>query len=419
MQQILEKVLKRIQPPPTEIKKFQKTTTNFLKKLNSQLKNAKAILGGSGEKDTWLSGSHDIDIFVLFNPKNYQDQDLSQILEETLKKAFPKQKIARLHGSRDYFQTQYQTYLFEIVPILKINKSNQALNITDISPLHAQWVKKSHKKIRDQIRLTKQFAKANNCYGAESYISGFSGYVLEILTIYYQSFENLITSATRWENKDLIDIEKHYKDKVEVFKQINRSKLQSPLIIVDPVDKNRNAAAALNLEKFLLFRQKAQEFTSQPDLKFFEKEKITFKTLEKQTLYNLAYLEITPLAGKEDVIGTRLLKAFQFLKKSLKDFEIQESNWNWDQKNKAIFYFILEKRHIPSFYVRSGPPLKFEEHLKEFKKKNKKHELFEEKNRIMAKIKRKHFNLQDYLKESLKHPYFKERIKSVKTLKFG
>jgi len=66
-------------------------------------------------------------------------------------------------------------------------------NITDISPLHALWIRKnSNEKVRDEIRKFKYFLKINDLYGAESYIRGFSGYIAEILVIYYKSFNNLI-----------------------------------------------------------------------------------------------------------------------------------------------------------------------------------------------------------------------------------
>lgn len=417
MYQILEAVLKKLQPSQAETRRFQKAVSLFIKKINSRFKDAKAILGGSGEKDTWLAGSHDLDIFVLFDYKKYQNQSdlLSDLLQAELKKLFS--KVTRLHGSRDYFQITYQHYLFEVVPILKISQASQALNITDISPLHAQWVKKAPKKIKEEIRLAKQFAQACSCYGAESYISGFSGYVLEILTIYYGSFANLLRAAFKWENKDVIDIENHYKTKSEIFKQINSSKLISPLIVVDPVDKTRNAAAALSLEKFLLFKQKAAEFLQKPDKKFFEKETLSFKEIEKQTRYNLVYLEIASLAGKEDVVGIKLLKAYQYLKKKLSNFSLQDAGWDWDKKNKAVFYFLLEKKQIAPFVLRLGPPLKMADAVKAFKRKNK--TAFEAEGRMVVKLPFKAFQLKDYIKELIKDPYFKERIKQVKVTRFG
>ncbi len=57
-----------------------------------------------------------------------------------------------MHGSRDYFQIKEKGFTFEVVPILKIKDAKEAMNITDVSPLHAAWVKK-HKKFADDIAL--------------------------------------------------------------------------------------------------------------------------------------------------------------------------------------------------------------------------------------------------------------------------
>ncbi len=42
--------------------------------------------------------------------------------------------------------------------------------------------------------------------------------------------------------------------------ELNKSKIQSPLIVIDPVQAGRNAAAALSFEKYDLLRKKAKEF---------------------------------------------------------------------------------------------------------------------------------------------------------------
>ena len=159
----MQDILKKIRPSRTELQEFSKTTTTFLDKLNSKLDGAKAILGGSGAKGTWLSGGHDVDIFVQFNFKKYASQttELSDLLEKTLRSAFTNTKMKRVHGSRDYFQFTYDKLAFEVVPILKINKASEALNLTDISPLHSVWVNKHAKGVKDDIRLAKQFCKAN------------------------------------------------------------------------------------------------------------------------------------------------------------------------------------------------------------------------------------------------------------------
>ena len=178
---ILNEVLEEIQPDRNYEKEIFERLGTIIKKINQNQKDFKAVLGGSGAKGTWLK-TFDADIFVVFDYGRYKDKssELSGILEKALKNKF--RNIIKLHGSRDYFQLRENSFTFEIVPILKIKKAEQAKNITDVSPLHSNWVRK-HKKLVNEIKLTKQFAQAQNVYGAESHIKGFSGYVCEILTL--------------------------------------------------------------------------------------------------------------------------------------------------------------------------------------------------------------------------------------------
>ncbi len=414
---ILETVKKDIKPTKKEEKELLAKIDDVLKKINKKLKNAKAILGGSGAKKTWLKKTHDADLFVLFDYTKYKSQsaELSGILEKALKKVFP--NINKLHGSRDYFQVKLHDFIFEIVPILNIKKAEQAKNITDVSPLHATWVKK-HSKLADDIRLTKQFCKAADVYGAESYIGGFSGYICEILTISYGGFLNLIKNAANWKDKVVIDVEGYFKNK-NVFDELNRSKLHSPLIIIDPVQKGRNAAAAVTKERFDSFRKKCREFIKNPSPEFFVKKPLTLDYLKKLARSDyLIILEIEPKSGKEDVIGSKLVKAFSYITIKLKehDFVILENGWEWDKESKAIVYFIIKKQELSLKKLRSGPPLKALHHVKRFKQKYKK--TFEKDNRLYAEIKREFLTPDELIKEVIDHVYIKEKIKKISTAIF-
>jgi len=414
----MKPVLQKIKPSKEEEKKFTTATASFLKALNAALFSltAKAILGGSGAKGTWLAGSHDVDIFVRFDLKKYGDKsaELSELLEKVLKKAFPKINISRLHGSRDYFQLWYQGLMFEAVPILKISKAEQALNITDISPLHSAWVNKHAVRAKDDIRLLKQFCKANNLYGAESYIGGFSGYVLEILTAHYGSFEKVLKAAQKWKEKEVVDPSKFYPTQEMALFHINTSKLQSPLIVVDPVDKTRNAAAALSMEKLLLFKELAKKYLQKPAQEFFVKEKITADSLRQKYKGKgtLVMVCVIPTEGKEDAVGAKLLKVFDFMQEKLQGFGLVHGGWVWDKDSEALFYFAAKKKELPAEEVRVGPPLKLKEYVDDFKKKNK--NTFEEKGRMMAKVKVENPRLQDFVNALLKEEYVKERVGKIK-----
>ncbi|MEK6951091.1 MAG: nucleotidyltransferase domain-containing protein [Nanoarchaeota archaeon] len=434
----MKDILIHIKPGQQEVRQLRKATAEFLHKLNSKLKPAKAtaILGGSGAKDTWLAGNHDVDIFVCFDYQKYADRttELSKILKPYLALAFPGKRRSTLHGSRDYFQMTYghsaalSAFTFEIIPILKIRKAREAKNITDVSPLHARWVSKNAKTLKDEIRLAKQFLRAQGLYGAESYIAGFSGYVVEILAVYYGSFKKLLKASQQWKVKEVIDVENHYPKKDALF-QLNKSKTQSPLIVIDPVDKSRNAAAALSLEKFLKLKEVAKKYLVQPLSAlptYFVPEQVNLSSLQKEAekkKLNLVYVVVQPVAGKEDVVGMKLVKVFDFLRDKLKPFLVVKSGWKWDKNNKnhqqdkkvkrkeTFYYFLLEKRELPKLEVRTGPPLDLKEHVAGFKKRYT--ETFVQDGRVMAKVPVKEYLLPGFVHALLNEKYVQERIKNI------
>lgn len=251
MKTILDNVIRKISVPIAEKLLMDKELLTFEKNIKPQLKKhqAKLFIGGSLAKQTLIKrdNAYDIDIFVLF-PYKLKDKTLSDILEASLKKS--KVKYIKLHGSRDYFQVHFKNLVLELIPILEIKAASQALNITDISPLHVSYILqqiKKNKKINDEIKLAKAFCYAVDCYGAESYIRGFSGYSLEVLVSYYGSFLNFIKIANKWNTKDkiIIDPRKYYKDKKKILQEINISKQISPLILIDPVSKRKKCFSCL------------------------------------------------------------------------------------------------------------------------------------------------------------------------------
>lgn len=412
--ELLKDIVKEIKPSREEEKEVRKKVQGFIKRI--KIKGAKPVLGGSGEKGTWLRGQFDADIFVLFNLGKFRDKDISGVLEKSLKKGF--KKISRVHGSRDYFQVYEGEFLFEVIPILGIKKTQEAENITDISPLHAAWVKKKvNEKLRDEVRLMKHFCRAHEIYGAESYIQGFSGYVCEILIVYYGSFLNILKQSAKWKEKTVIDINKYWKNK-NVLMELNKSKLQSPLIVIDPVQKDRNAAAALSSEKFEKFKGVAKRFLKKPSKEFFIKKEIKMEELIKKAQNKkLVVLEIEPITGKEDVVGSKLLKSLNYIKDRLEEneFRVLEHGWKWDKKKGAVFWFIFDKKDLEEFKKQVGPPMQAVQFGMEFKEKHKK--VFIEKNRMCAMVKREYVKAEDLIKYLVKNDgNVKDKIKKLEAL---
>lgn len=380
-------------PSKKEELKIKKTVKEFIKKI--RIPNTKIILGGSGAKGTWLPNTHDIDIFVKFNYEKYKDKSdiISSILERYLKKKF---KISKLHGSRDYFQINYKYYVFEVVPILDIKNIKQMRNITDISPLHIRWVNKYNYK--DDIRKLKLLCRKNKVYGAESYIGGFSGYALEVLCIYYKGFNNAIKNIAKWGSRTVLDPEKYLK---EPLVELNDSKIQTQLILVDPVDPTRNVTAALRKDKYKKLINLCKKYLRNPNKDYFKEEK--FKIPKGSVI-----LEVKELEGKKDISAAKMMKAYNFLKKQLqlKGFNI-DSDWSYDDR---LFYFKF-KNKLDKYELRQGPFLDDKDNVYGFKKIHK--TTIKKNKRYYAKIKRKYIEGLYYLKDLIKKNEVKSRIKSI------
>ena len=292
--------------------------------------------------------------------------------------------------------------------ILDIKKASQAVNITDISPLHTQFVLKN-KKYQDDSRLAKQFCRAANVYGAESYLQGFSGYVLEILIAAHGGFEKLVKSAAKWKDKHVVDMMKTHKD---VFMEMNTSKLVSPIIVVDPVDPRRNAAAAISEKKYMKFVLWCRKFVEKPSKSFFEAKPIDEKILRKEfSGKNIMIVKAIAQDGKRDVVGAKLRKVYEFIEQKLADYVLQDSDWILDDDNNSYMWFVLQKKQIDKLEKRNGPPMELKEFVANFKKMHKKTVV--EKGKIYAYVEREHTNAEDLVKSLLKENYVKERVKSA------
>lgn len=412
--ELLKEVLEGIRP---DEKKVMKEVNITLKKLNSSLKKnkvkAKAVTGGSVAKGTFLKGDYDCDVFVKFDSKKYKGKDISKILGGVLKKSF--KNATKVHGSRDYYhiKDRQSEFRYELVPVLDIKKTSDAINVTDCSPLHVSWVNK-FPKMKEEIMLTKAFMKAAKTYGAESYIKGYSGHVVDIITIYYGGFLNLLKAASKWKHKEVVDYYNYHKGKALI--NLNKSKTQSPLIVVDPIQPDRNAAAALGNEKFEIFKRKASEFLRDPSKSFFTAEKIDYEKLQKDAEAKgrkIILIDIAPKTGKEDVVGAKILKVFELISAKLKenDFKAYNSGWEWDKKSKALLWFELDAKELAKTRIMAGPPVKIKKHYENFRKKHKKN--FEKNGRVFAEVKREYTDAEKFIKEIINERYVEERVKSI------
>lgn len=413
----LKEVVKKHKLSAKDENLVQKRITDILAAINNALRakhvNAEARLGGSAAKGTFIAGDFDVDIFVVFN-ESHRGENLSNILEPCLKGFKPE----RLHGSRDYFQFNDRGLKYEVIPVLDFSDISKIENITDASIRHVKWVVgkiQNDPKMRDEILLTKLFCKAQGVYGAESYIRGFSGHVVDILTIYYGSFLNLMKAAARWGETTTIDYYNVYSGKAA--ERINSAKVQGPLIAIDPIQPGRNASASLTVENYEKFKEAAQAFVKKPAARFFEKKKTTVAMLKRGAKGKaLVAISATPIKETQDIAGTKMLKAFEFVCQQLSDygFHIFASGFEWDKKKPALMWVVTEKK-IGSEKRHQGPPIKDKKNAEAFRHKHAM--VLEENGKLYTVLKRKHTEPQSLVRELLRNEYVRERVKSIKLVR--
>lgn len=366
------------------------------------LKDVKIFVGGSYAKNTWLSKTRDIDVFFRFDYKKFVNQDISVALKEILLKKY--NAIETVHGSRDYYHLVLGDVLFEIVPVLDIKKTSEAKNVMDVSPKHVDYIKKKlNNKMCDEVRKLKLFCKANNIYGAESYVRGFSGYVLEVLISYYKNINNLMKEASKWEDKVVIDPGKAYK-KNQALILLNQSKISS-LILIDPVQKDRNAAAALGHENFLKFVSLAKEYDGSE--RFFIK-----KEVDVTTLNDYIVVQVEALKGKQDIVYSKLFALLERVRNEMifNDFTVLDFGWKYSDE----IYFWFKSSELEKTKKHYGPSLDMKDYVKDFKKKHKNAKT--ENGRVYAIVRREFSDPVVFMKHLMKQKWFKEKVKSAKII---
>jgi len=378
IKQLLKKEIENFKIEPNEKSKIDKIALEFKREVQKEIKKkkikAEVFIGGSLAKGNLIKKSeYDIDIFVRFSDK-YKEEELSEKLEKILEN-FNK---TRIHGSRDYFKIVKENIILEVIPTVRVKKAKDARNVTDLSYFHVSYILgkiRKNKKIADEILLMKGFCYGCNAYGAESYIKGFSGYAVELLMSYYESFVKFLKEVVA-KDKLIIDAGKFYKNKEDVMNNLNESKLSSPIIFVDPTFKERNALAALGEETFSRFKKRAKEFLKNPSERFFIGEKIN------EARFNFI-LEAETDRQEGDIAGSKLLKFFNFITRNMERyFEIKKNNFEYLGEKKARYYFSVRKKENILFM---GPPVENKQDGDKFKKAHKKIEV--EKGRMVAREK--------------------------------
>ncbi len=361
MDELLKSMLEEIKPTRKE-RTREKTIIDEVKGELEKL-GMEALLVGSLAKKTDLSGDKDIDLFILFD-ESVSRENLEEEGVEAGKKVFDSlnAKYEIDYAEHPYVVGLYRGFNVDVVPCYKVGVENIKSSV-DRTPHHTSYIKRkirANRVLRDEILLLKQFMKGVGVYGAETKIQGFSGYLVELLVLSYGSFRGVLEAAVDWHFGEIIDPGGSW----DSIKEIECLFTEADLIIIDPVDRYRNAAAAVSRQRIALFKFNAERFLKKPGRKYF------FPPNQKVP-------SISEIRDVMESRGTRFLlmefnhpvfnvnSLYSQLRKTLKATEllmqergfrfVKSSYWT-NEVNLSIILFELEVYALPVIEKRLGPP---------------------------------------------------------------
>jgi tRNA nucleotidyltransferase (CCA-adding enzyme) len=211
-------------------------------------------LVGSVAKDTFV-GDPDIDVFIMF-PEDTPRATLDEVGLSIGRKVVTGEER---YAEHPYIHGIFEGYEVDLVPCFDLADALHIKSAVDRTPFHTEYVR-SHLRPeqRDQVRLLKQFMKGIGVYGADAKVNGFSGYLAELLILRYGNFQGAVNATSAWTAGTALSLDGEGKDG-----------FRSPLVFIDPVDRNRNVASAVSSDSFALYIHACAEYSRNPDSRFF------------------------------------------------------------------------------------------------------------------------------------------------------
>ena len=260
---------------------------------------------GSFAKGTDLAGSSDLDIFVVFD----YDLDIDEIEEvvlelgeDVLKPISDEGEYKIMNGANKKYPESYVdgvevqiigTSDVTLEQIAKGFEDGGMKTATDRSPHHTKFMQEALKGKEQEVRTLKKFFKNAGVYDASIAKQGFSGFSTEVLIHNLGSFDKVLEFFANFE-------------KGSVVGETDR-KFDTPLVMIDPIDKNRNLASAFshsdkegsiipnkNLARLVKSAQSVIETGKLPDITTKKEDSLSMEftippNMERNEVYSQAY----------------------------------------------------------------------------------------------------------------------------------
>jgi len=354
---VRKEILKDIKPTSKQTSEEEEFANSIINKINKiPGKHISAIVAGSFGKGTNLANTKDFDIFILY-PKDMKRDEFVQEGLATAQAVFKGYFWEKAYSEHPYIRGVINNYKVEVVPAYKINPGEEIISAVDRTSLHLLFILKNMKATqKDEVRLLKQFMKAIDCYGADSEVFGFSGYLCELLILFYGDFITLLTHAANWETPIKFTLVKE--------QEVNLTKFNDPLVVIDPVDENRNVASAVSDKQLSTFIAASRSFLQYPNKDFFNKKpnkQITYhQMVGLLDNFELGIIEFDVKDMLKEVVWSKVRKNTKKIITHLEflDFNILKNDIFYKEGDTKCYLVILvESLVLPIYKQVIGPPV--------------------------------------------------------------
>ena len=228
-------------------------------------------------------------------------------------------------------------------------------------------------------------------------VQGFSGYVCEVLTLRYGSFQKVIEALSKLRENEIVSIEDYDKDLAASFK--------SPLVILDPVDTTRNLGAANSPRNVAKLVFQARRFLEKPSIAYFGERRKKLsppKTLLERTLV----VTFRSKWRSPDILWGQLRKSAAAVANKLDTlgFHILRTSVASDESSQSAFLFLFPEEKIGRMHARKGPEYFRGDEVRNYYEKNRRKAILTwigEEGRVESVFPRDITNATDALKKLL------------------
>lgn len=342
-----EEILAKYKPDSEERSRIDSLRDNLLKQIHGFLASnridARPVLVGSVAKGTNLKGG-DLDIFIVFS-KKYSTGEMEKTGLKIGHTVIPGGK--EKYAEHPYVSGTIDGTKIDIVPCFDITANSKLISSVDRTPLHTDYVLKNiDEKKMDEVRLLKLFMKRAGVYGSEIKVSGFSGYVCEILVIKFGSFIDVIKMFARSKGPVVVS-----EDDSDVIR------FHSAVIIIDPTDRSRNAAAAVSEENLARMKIASKMFLGKPDPGFFGKPKdfVASPYRDRGTVQRIFLLEKPDII--DDVLYSQAIRFKGIIFQILEEEGFYPISSEFAISDEIEVFVECKLEVLPKTKVHTGPPV--------------------------------------------------------------